>query len=72
MMYPKCCILKKFKDFPEAIDYMDAYLARAEVNHPTIESLNGWYVYPWSANWQNTVINAKIEVENYEGNQADQ
>lgn len=65
-MFPRCCILKKYSSWEEAIADQDAYMrdyweARG---YTTIESLNGRYVYPASSSWLNTVLKIKQEVEN--------
>lgn len=55
--------LIKFNDFGEAIDYLNDFLAKHEDKHPTVESLNCWYVQPCSPNWLKTVLKVKQELE---------
>jgi hypothetical protein len=47
----------------EGIAAINDWLAAHEAAHPTIESLNGYYVVPASANWQSVVIGVKSELE---------
>lgn len=56
--------LKRYDSIPEGIEAIDALLAQyTATGHDTIEKLNGYYVYPASATWYNTVINIKTNVE---------
>ncbi len=55
--------LIKFNDYGEAINYLNDFLAKHEDKHPTIESLNCYYVQPCSENWLKTVIKVKNELE---------
>jgi len=48
----------------QAIEAISMLLARYEESgHDTIEKLNGYYVQPASANWLNTVLRTKSELE---------
>jgi hypothetical protein len=47
----------------EGIAAINDWLAAHEATYPTIESLNGYYVVPASANWQSVVISVKSELE---------
>ena len=56
--------LLRFDSLADGIAAEDAFLRKAESNgHDTIESLNGWYVVPASANWLNVVLRTKAELE---------
>lgn len=55
--------LRYFATAEEGIAAIDIWLASHEAKHPTIESLNGYYVYPASQNWLNVVLKTKAELE---------
>lgn len=56
--------LQKFPNMESGIAAIDAFLAKGEAKHPTIESMKGWYCASACTNWQPTVIKIKVEVEN--------
>ncbi len=53
----------RYPSIPAGLEAINAFLAKAETKHPTIESLNGWYNQPGSANWLNTVVSTKLKLE---------
>lgn len=56
--------LQHFATIPDGIAAIDAFLTKASAAHPTIESLNCWYVQPCSSAWLTTVIKTKTLIEN--------
>lgn len=56
--------LCKYATLADGITAISARLVKYDVNgHDTIEKLNGYYVYPASSNWYNTVIKIKTHLE---------
>jgi len=55
--------LKRYASFDEAVAAVETWLVNHEAGHPTTESLNCFYVQPCSANWLNTVLRVKSELE---------
>lgn len=55
--------LIRFDTLADWIQTENDWLAKHEQDHPTIESLNCYYVQPCSSNWLNTVIKTKEEIE---------
>lgn len=71
-MYPRCCILKKYASFPEAIADMDLYFRdywEGRRNVHTVEDLNGKYCVneAYAGNqcpgWTERVLKAKRQFE---------
>lgn len=55
--------LAKYENYAVGITAINDWLASHEANHPTIESLNGYYVQPASTAWLSTVLKIKKQLE---------
>lgn len=55
--------LQHFATLEAGIAAIDAFLAKGEDLHPTIESMRGWYCASACTSWEPTVIKTKLLIE---------